>query len=86
MYMQYIPYVTTSVVKRLVCLSRMQWIVGSSPGQVKQKATNLVFVASPLSTQHWGERAKNGWLRIRIMYPSGVTCLSADCCFSELTL
>jgi len=24
MYMQYIPYVTTSVVKRLVCLSRMQ--------------------------------------------------------------
>ena len=27
-----------------------------------------------------------GWLRIRIMCPSGVTCLSTDCCFSELAL
>jgi len=26
----------------------------------------------------------NDWLRIRIMCPSGATCLSADCCFSEL--
>ncbi len=31
-----------------------------------------------------GERAKIGWLGIRIMCPSGSTCLSADCCFSEL--
>jgi hypothetical protein len=31
-------------------------------------------------------RVKTGCLRIRIMYPSGVTCLSADCCFSELAL
>jgi hypothetical protein len=28
-----------------------------------------------------GERAKTGWLRIRIMCPSGATC-----CFSDLTL
>jgi hypothetical protein len=42
----------------------------------------LVFVTSPLSTQHEGERAKTG---IRIMCPSGATCLPADCCFSELT-
>ena len=41
--------------------------------------------ASPLSTQHSGERAKIGWLGIRIMFPSGATCLSPDCCFSELT-
>ena len=26
------------------------------------------------------------WLRIRIMCPSGVTCLFADCCFSELAI
>ena len=32
------------------------------------------------------ERAKTGWLGIRIMCPSGATCLSADCCFSELAL
>ena len=33
-----------------------------------------------------GERAKTGLLGIRIMCPSGATCLSEDCCFSELTL
>jgi hypothetical protein len=27
---------------------------------------------------------KTGWLRIRIMCPSGATCLFADCCFSIL--
>jgi hypothetical protein len=46
----------------------------------------LVFVASLLSTQHYGERAKTGWLGIRIVCPSGMTCLPADCCFSELAL
>ena len=33
-----------------------------------------------------GERAKTGWLGIRLMCQSGATCLAADCCFSELTL
>jgi hypothetical protein len=46
----------------------------------------LVFVASPLSTQHQGERAKIDWLGIRITCPSGPTCLSAVCCFSKLVL
>jgi len=32
----------------------------------------LVFVASPLSTQHYGNRAKIGWLGIRKMRPNGV--------------
>ena len=52
----------------------------------KPKTTKLVFVASPLSTQHYGVKAKTGWLGIRIMCPSGATCLSTDCCFSELAL
>ena len=39
----------------------------------------FVFIASLLS-------AKTGWLGIRIMCPSGATCLSVDCCFSELAL
>jgi len=39
----------------------------------------LVFAASPLSTQHKGEMTKTGWLGIRIMRPSELTCLSADC-------
>ena len=38
----------------------------------------LVYVAFPLSTQHEGERTKNGWLGIRIMRPSETTCLLAD--------
>ena len=56
------------------------------PRRVKPNTIKLVFVASPLSTQHSGERAKTGWLGIRIMCPSGATCLSADYCFSELAL
>ena len=31
-------------------------------------------------------RRKTGWLGIKIMCPSGATCLSADCYFSELAL
>jgi hypothetical protein len=31
----------------------------------------LVYVSSLLSTQYWGERAKTGWLRIRITCPAG---------------
>jgi hypothetical protein len=39
------------------------------------------------STQHKRERAKTLVLfGIRIMCPSGTTCLSADCCFNELAL
>ena len=44
------------------------WVQARS---VKPKTIKLVFVASPLSTQHYGERAKTGWLRIRIMCLSG---------------
>jgi diaminopimelate decarboxylase len=55
---------------------------------VKPKIIKLIFVtiASRLSMQHLGVRAKTGWLRIRIMCLYGETCLSADCCFSELAL
>jgi len=61
-------------------------ITGSSPGRVKPKIMKLVFVASLLSTRREQERAKTGWLGIRIMHPSGVTYLPMDCCFSELPL
>ena len=56
----------------------MRQIVGWSPDRVKPKTIKLVFVASLLSLQNSGERAKTGWLGIRIMCPSGVTCLPAD--------
>jgi hypothetical protein len=37
-------------------------------------------------TLHSVVRAKNDWLRIRIMCLSGVTCPPVECCFSELAL
>ena len=61
-------------------------VVNHGFGRVKPNTIKLVFVASLLSTQHLGERAKTGWFGINIMCPSGATCLPADCCFSELAL
>ena len=50
---------------------------GFEPGLVKPRTIKLVFVASPLSTQQYGERAKIGWLGIRIMCPNGVNVCSS---------
>ena len=40
------------------------------------------------SAKHRTLRSKNkiGWLRIRIICPSGATCLPVDCSVSQLTL
>ena len=46
-------------------------------GHVKPKIIKLVIAAYPQSTD---------WVRIRIMCSSGLTCLPAHCCFSELAL
>ena len=59
---------------------------GFNPRLGQTKDYKLVFVASSLSTQHQGVRAKTGWLGISIMCPSGTTCLPGDCCFSKLAL
>jgi hypothetical protein len=50
------------------------------------KDYELVFAFFPLNTQHQEVRANTGGLGIRIMCPSGTTCLPADCCFGELAL
>jgi hypothetical protein len=50
------------------------------------KTMKLVFVASSLSTQLEGVRAKTGSLRIKIMCLYGATCLPTNCWFSELAL
>ena len=55
---------------------------GFEPLRVNTKTIKLVFVASPLSTQHLGKREKTGWFGIRIMCPSRAPCLSADYGFS----
>ena len=52
----------------------------------KRKTIKSVFTVFPVSTQHQGERAKTDWLGIRIISPSGATCLHADYCFSEVAL
>jgi hypothetical protein len=48
--------------------------------KIGQKNIKLVLVASPLRKYHYGERARTGWLGIRIMCPSGATYLPNDCC------
>ena len=44
---------------------------------IKPKTLKLVFAASPLSTQHYGVRAKSGRPRVKIMCPGKVACLPA---------
>ena len=76
-------YIITNILHDSL-LDRIGGVIASStvdcwsPDQVKSKTIKLVFVASPLSMQPRGERAKTAWLRIRIMCQSGATCLSAD--------
>jgi hypothetical protein len=49
------------------------------------KAIKLVFVASLLSVQHQGVRAKTGWLAIEIiLYQIGAICLPTEDYFSVL--
>ena len=52
----------------------------SRSGQIKDYKIGIC--CSPLSTYI----KQTGWLEIRNICPSGATCLSADCCFSELAL
>jgi len=42
----------------------------------RSQIETLSNVASPVSIQHYGERTNTGWLGIRIMCQSGVTCLT----------
>jgi hypothetical protein len=48
--------------------------VGSSLDRVKPKTMNLVFFL--FSAKHTALRRKTGWLGIRIMCSSRVTCLA----------
>jgi hypothetical protein len=54
-------------------------------GQIKSNDYEIGICCSPISTQHYREK-QIVWLGIRIMYQSGATWLSADCCVSELAL
>ena len=69
--------------KRLVGV--MVSVLASIEVGSNQRLIELIFVASPLSSHHYGVRAKIDWLGIRIMCPSEATCLPADCCLNELS-
>ena len=53
-------------------------------GQTKDYNIGTCCFSDKHATQR--SKRKDGLLGIRIMYPSGATCLSADCCFGELAL
>jgi hypothetical protein len=65
-----------------VLASSKSWV---QPPDGSNQTIKLVFAASPLSMQHEGVRAETGWIRIRIMRPSGATCLPVYCCFKDPT-
>ena len=44
------------------------------------------YKMSFFSTKNASLRRNAGWLGIRIMCPIAVTCLSVDCCVSQLAL
>jgi hypothetical protein len=55
------------------------------------KSTSMLTITPPRRNSYifnyiHRERAKTGWHSIWIMCENGATCLSADCCFSELAL
>jgi hypothetical protein len=53
-------------------------------GQTKENKIGICYFSAKHAALR--ERAKTGWLGIRIMCPSGATRLPTDCCFSELAL
>ena len=56
----------------------------SRSGQTKDYKIGIACFSARIIKER--ERAKTDWFGIRIMCPSGATCLSADCSFSELAL
>jgi hypothetical protein len=59
---------------------------GFDPVRVKPKTKKLVIFCFSAKHAELRRRSKTGWFGIRIMCPSGATCLPVDCCFSELAL
>ena len=57
---------------------------GFEPQSGKTKDCKICIFC--VSAKHATLRTKTGCLGIRIICPSGATCLSTDSCFSELTL
>jgi hypothetical protein len=53
-------------------------------GQTKDYKIGICFFSAKHAA--FRRKSKDGWLGIRIMCPSGATCLPVDCCFSELAL
>jgi hypothetical protein len=83
-----IPYYTN--------VEASSWIIlrtwSSLPVQLLGQRYNVGFYISKrvinifASFNSLRSKSKTGWFGIRIMCPSGATCLHTDCCFSELAL
>ena len=57
---------------------------GFEPRSGKARGYNIGMCC--FSAKHASLRVKTGWFGISLMCLSGATCLSADCCFSEIAL
>ena len=56
--------------------------LGLEPRSDQTNGYIIVFAVSPLSMQHYSVSTNTVWQGIRIMCPSGVTCLPEDFYFS----
>jgi len=76
---------TGGVVVSMLSLSAVDSGFEPWPGQTKDNKIGISCFSAKHATFK-GERTKTGGLGIRIICQSGATCLSADCCFSEVEL
>jgi hypothetical protein len=60
--------------------------MGSSLGQIKPKTIKLVFVASPPSRQHKGEKTNDSLARNQDIEFERGDMSGCGCCFSEIAL
>ena len=59
---------------------------GFEPWSGQTKDYKNDFCCFPAKHAVLRNKEMTGWLGIRIIYPSRVTCLPTDCCFNELSL
>ena len=86
-FLFYISSIYSSIRNRIggvIVNVRESRVVDSRSGQTKNYKIGIC--SFPAKHAPLRRKRKTGWLGIKIMCPSGATCLSADCCFSELAL
>jgi hypothetical protein len=62
---------------------RFWWDNGNISCELSHNSCNLLFICKSRSIKEYEQKMLGS---VRIIYPSGATCLYAGCCYSELAL